>query len=375
MTKKPEKTKLREKIREKVHLANYRNRWRAMNMMERTLLGPLAPQVNTPRDLIFMWERSTLYHYELPRVPKRYRIPLLIIPPLMVKPTIFDLRPGHSMVAYYCSRGFDVYMIDFGIPTSEDRHIQVDDYVSDFIPNAVAKVMERSGSKKVSLLGWSMGGIMSYAYSALTGAKGPVQNLIAVGSPYDFSKMFPFNALAQLVKVPGVRPALESLGNIPPWMTMAGFKLLDPVKMVSRYGDLYMNYWDREWVAAWETMSGWAGDFIPYPGNAFMQFVLDFILGDKLRKGELVIGGTAIDMGKLAASLLMIIGTADKVAPYESVAAADKWLVLKDKTKLEVPLGHIGLISGSRAPELVWAASADWLAERSIDMTAGKAAG
>lgn len=355
----------RGRVRKAVERSAYRTRWRAMNALERTLLGPLSPQVNTPRDLMFMWEQSTLYRYGLPRAPRKYRTPILIIPPLMVKPTIFDLRPGHSMVAYFCERGFDTYMVDFGVPTHEDRHIQVDDYVSDFIPAAVEKVRERSGSSDVSLLGWSMGGIMSYAYTAMTGAQGPVRNLVAVASPYDFSNMFPFNILAQAMKLPGVEAAFRQFGNIPPWMTMTSFKLLDPVKYMRRFVDLYNNYWDREWVAAYESMAGWAGDFIPYPGNAFIQFVLDFIVGDKLRKGELEIGGVKVDMSRMVAALLVVVGTTDKVAPPDSVSAAYEWLDLSDKQKLEAPLGHIGLISGSRAPRLVWGPVSDWLEHRS----------
>ncbi len=358
-------SKLLDKAVQKVNETAYRARWRSINAFERATLGQLALLVETPNDLVFMWDQSVLLEYELSQSPKKYKTPVLIVPPLMVKPTIFDLRPGHSMVGHLCNQGHHVFMIDYGVPKSEDRHIRVDDYITDFIPSAVQKICERTGSDKVSLVGWSMGGIMSYAYAALGGHNGPVENLVTIGSPYDFSKMFPFNHLARAMKLPGVKTGFSMLGNIPPVLTKTSFKLLDPIKSVSRYWDLAKNYWDRDWIIAYESMSGWADDFIPYPGDAFMQFVTEFVMSDKLRHGELLIDGRNVDMHDFAANLLVVVGTNDKVAPIESVAAALELLDSPDKNRLDAPLGHIGLISGSRAPDLVWQPVSDWLAARS----------
>ena len=347
-----------------IEALRYRTKWRSINVFERLALGQLAPNITTPRDVAFMWDQSILYEYHLPNSERKYQIPILIVPPLMVKPTIFDLRPGHSMVGHLCAQGYHVFMIDFGVPTEQDRHIRVDDYVMDFIPNAVEKICDRTGCSQVSLLGWSMGGIMSYAYAALEGHD-KVRNVVTIGSPFDFSKMFPFNYLAKLIRVPAVKAAFDRLGNIPPSLTKTGFKLLDPIKSSKRYWDLAANYWDRNWVVAYETMSGWADDFIPYPGDAFVQFVTEFVSHDKLRKGEIQFGGQIVDMNNFAANLLVIVGTTDKVAPPDCVRAAFELLPSPDKTTIDAPLGHIGLISGSRAPQQVWRPVHDWLATRS----------
>ena len=44
-----------------------KNFWRALNLFERGILGPLAPQVSTPHDIVWMWEHATLIRYDLPR--------------------------------------------------------------------------------------------------------------------------------------------------------------------------------------------------------------------------------------------------------------------------------------------------------------------
>lgn len=343
--------------------AKHKNFWRGMNLVERVLLGPLTPPVSTPHQVAWMWERSTLLHYRLPSQEIRYRVPILIVPPLMVKPTIFDLRPAHSMVGYLLSRGFDVFMVDFGVPKSEDETIRVDDYVLDFIPNAVKKIREQYDD--VSLVGWSMGGIMSYTYCAYFSNEAHVRNVVTIGSPLDFSKMFPFNYLAKLVDVPGTAAALEYVGNIPPVLTRNGFRLLSPISMLTRYVDLFRNYWDREWVAGYETIGNWVDEFIPYPGAAFRQFVTDFVKDDRLRRGSLKISGKHVDLSRIRANVCVVVGTTDKVASPESVGAAINEIPVKDKVRIDAPLGHIGLVAGSGAPNHVWAPIADFLATRS----------
>lgn len=353
---------------------NKRNALRLVNAFERATLGPLRPNVTTPSDVVWMWERSTLLRYELPQYPSCYKIPVIIIPPLMVKPIIFDLRPGHSMAGYLCKRGFDTFMLDYGVPSDTDRDIRVDDYVDEFIPNAVKIVMEKTGAPAVSLVGWSMGGIMSYTMCGMMGKKAHVRNLVTIGSPLDFSKMFPINIMAKLSRFPGTMRLFDLIGNIPPAMTRNGFKLMAPEKLITRRIALVRNYWDRDWVAGYEAMSNWVDEFIPYPGAAFKQFVRDFVSDDKLRRGALSINGKEIDLTRIDANILVFVGTADDVAPPASVEAAVHEIPVKDIRAIKVPLGHIGLVAGSGAPELVWKPMADWLAERSLPLRQQRAA-
>jgi polyhydroxyalkanoate synthase len=177
--------------------------------------------------------------------------------------------------------------------------------------------------------------------------------------------MVPFNYLAKLVDVPGTEAVLEYLGNIPPLLTRNGFKLISPISTLTRYFDLYVNYWDREWVAGYETIGNWVDDFIPYPGAAFRQFVTDFVKDDRLRRGSLKISGKHVDLSRIQANLCVVVGTTDKIASPESVGAAIHEIPVRDKQRIDAPLGHIGLVAGAGAPKYVWGPIADFLAPRS----------
>jgi len=282
----------------------------------------------------------------------------------MVTPAIFDLRPGHSLVEYLRTTGFDLFLIDFGVPTSEDQRITIADYVLDFIPNAAAKVREITDQKEISMIGWSMGGIFIILYGAIHSEEGGLKNAVVIGSPVDFSKMFPFGLLARIGRRPVVM-ATDIMGNIPPILTRTGFKLLKPIGIVQRYLELLAHYWDREWVAGFESIDHWVDGFIPYPGETFKEFVSDFLARDLLKNGRIHLRGRPVFLDRITSSLLVISGGEDIVAPAHSVEPLVNMVSSKNSQVIRVPQGHIGLVAGSRAPELVWEPLARWLARRS----------
>ena len=103
----------------------------------------------TPKDVIPSRGTLKLYHYR-PMSDEVYRVPVLLVMSLVSKPYILDLTPGQSLVEFLLKRGFDVFMIDWGIPRPEDKRLKFEDYVLDFIPDCIDKVLQSSGEPDVS---------------------------------------------------------------------------------------------------------------------------------------------------------------------------------------------------------------------------------
>ena len=140
----------------------------------------------TPKELVWTLNKAKLYRY-VPVMPTedRHRVPLLLIFALMNRPTIMDLRPGHSFVEYMLNKGYDMYLLDWGTPGPEDKNLKFDDYTLDYIPRAVRKVKAISGSKEFSMLGWCIGAILTTIYAALRPDDG-LRNLLLLTAPLDF---------------------------------------------------------------------------------------------------------------------------------------------------------------------------------------------
>src|SRR5215813_9909310 len=81
----------------------------------------------TPKDVLYRRGTLQLYHYR-PMADEVYRVPLVMVMSLVSKAYIFDLCPGQSLVEFLLKHGFDVYMIDWGVPRPEDRHLRLENY-------------------------------------------------------------------------------------------------------------------------------------------------------------------------------------------------------------------------------------------------------
>ena len=83
----------------------------------------LALSGQTPYDVIYQREIISLRHYktENENSSSKYRVPLVIIPPLAANTLVFDLFPDRSLIRFFLAQGFDVYMIDWGTPSSPSQ--------------------------------------------------------------------------------------------------------------------------------------------------------------------------------------------------------------------------------------------------------------
>ena len=118
-----------------------------------------APVGATPKDLVWELNKTRLYRYRLPQ-PRRHATPLLLVYALINKPFIFDLLPGRSFVEYLLGQGFEVYLLDWGTPGSEDSGTTFTDYVTEYLRRAVRRVLRVSGASAISLLGYCVGGTL-----------------------------------------------------------------------------------------------------------------------------------------------------------------------------------------------------------------------
>ncbi len=78
-------------------------------------------------------------------------------------------------------------MVDWGRPGRHHNHLSLSSYFADYLPKLLVQVRQHSGQKKLSLHGWSFGGLFSLCYTAL-GNDPDIKNLVLVGAPTDYHR-------------------------------------------------------------------------------------------------------------------------------------------------------------------------------------------
>ena len=344
--------------------------WPALDQKLQTFVRLMTTKAaigQTPKKLIWTLNKAKLYRFT-PVVPpeKRYPIPLLLVFALMNRPTILDLRPGHSFVEYMVSRGFDVYLLDWGVPGPEDKDLKFDDYTLDYIPRAIRKMKVLSGSQEFSMLGWCIGAILTTIYASLRPNDG-LRNLLLLTAPLDFSDRQNLTfARWTDEKYFDVDKVLAAFGNMPGEMIDYGAKALKPVEnYITNYCKLWDNLDDPRVVEAWHAMNTWVTDIFPMAGGAYRQLIVDLYRNDRLMKGELEIRDELVDLKRLKANLLTVIAEGDHLTPPCQSEAIVSRIGSKDTEVFHVAGGHIGIMAGSRAHEQTWPHIESWLAARS----------
>jgi polyhydroxyalkanoate synthase len=326
-----------------------------------------AAIAQTPKELVWTLNKAKLYRY-IPVVPARERhpVPLLLVFALMNRPYILDLRPGHSFVEFMVSRGYDVFLLDWGAPGPEDKNLKFDDYALEYMPRAIRKLKAITGSEEFSMLGWCIGAILTTIYAALRPDDG-LRNLMLLTAPLDFSNKQGLTfARWTDEKYFDVDKVLATLGNMPGEMIDYGAKALKPVE---NYVGNFMKLWDNldnpQVVESWHAMNTWVTDNIPLAGGAFRQLIVDLYRNDRLMKGELMIRGQRVDLSRLRANLLTVIAEGDHITPPCQSEAVLTKVGSSDKELFRVPGGHIGIMAGSGAHKRTWPHIDAWLGGRS----------
>jgi polyhydroxyalkanoate synthase subunit PhaC len=324
---------------------------------------PDPPMGATPKDVIYSRGTLQLYHYR-PMTDEIYRIPVVLVMSLISKGYILDLTPGQSFVEFLVKRGFDVYMIDWGVPRPEDKRLRLEDYVLDFIPDCLRRVSEDSGEADVNIAGYCMGGMLAVIYAALH-PDGPLKNLACFTTPINFDGMRLFRAWSDR-RYFDVDRVVDTLGNVPPELLYASFEALRPAARVAGQIRLWDNMWNDEFVKSYRMFDRWATDQIPFPGECFRQTTKELMWENRLCKNELVLGGRRVDLRQVRVPIVHVMAEHDHIAPYESAKDLVALVGSTDKQDLVLKGGHVSLVAGPSAVRRMWPALDAWLSVRSV---------
>jgi len=314
----------------------------------------------TPRDVVFTWRKLELSRIR--PVGPTTSTPVLLIPPLMVRPYIYDLQPSHSLLASLRDAGLDVYLVDFGVPGRRDAGLRLDDYVLDFVPTLIDRTLSHSGARRLAIVGYCMGGLFGLMHVGTHG-NSQVRALVTIGSPVNFREAGMISVGARLT-APVMDAVVDLLGNIPGELSSFVFKLISARRIMRSYVQLLRHPDDDEHVRSFRAINYWINDMLPYPQEAYRQLFHEVILGNKLRRGTLAFGGRPCRLDRVRGPVLAFAGEQDIIAPPSAIREVVE-LVASDDKRLEiVPGGHVGVVAGSAAPARVWRPMINWLGER-----------
>jgi len=322
---------------------------------------------STEKDVIY--ERGTfqIYHYKpLVEKEKIHPVPVLVSTSLVNGYEVLDIQPDRSLIRNLLNEGIDVYLINWGYPTLSDRYKNLDDYITDYIDDCVDQVLEHSNNDQLNLLGICLGGTFATCYTALFPEK--VRNLVLTVTPIDYHagevEGEPHvGMLFRMGRSLNIDNMVDAFGNIPIDVLNVSFMMASPLSvMLGKYIDAVDVLDDKDAFLNFLRMEKWLYSGPDVPGEAYRQFAKDFIQGNKLFKGEMVLSGRKVDLKNVTMPVLNVYATRDHLVPPPGTTALGELVGnKKDYEEMSVKTGHIGIYTGGASQKIVAPGIAQWL--------------
>ena len=285
--------------------------------------------------------------------------PVLFVPAPVSRYFIVDLLPGRSFAGHVAAAGFDVFVIDFGTPTTEDRYADLSYYVDGLVRRSVRVVSQLTGQAAINVVGYCLGGTLSLLYAALYPET--VARLVLLTTMVDGDVEGGIAWVAHKMGLAGEsydHPRLVPAAEVKSW-----FEMLAPGSnsLVGRVTDL----WDRlddpaARLRDVRTMATWVDDVVPAPGRLLAELYQKFGPGrNGLITGVVQVGDRMVELAAVQMPVLSVSAEKDLIAPPEGVDAITK--VVPHAEVLRLPGGHVGIVAGRTAVAL-WQRTVEFLA-------------
>jgi polyhydroxyalkanoate synthase len=315
----------------------------------------------TPHDIVQEIDKTRLLHYK-PLTDKQHKTPLLISYALINRYHILDIHPEKSWVRNLLEQGFDVYMLDWGNPTSMDKYLDFDDYVNGYLDSSVEFIKNETSSEKISLQGYCTGATLATAYTAIHPEN--VKNFIATAPVIDGWR--DTTVISNIAKHIDVEKMVKIIGNMPPEFMYYCFSVLKPFEQgIEKYVNFFKKIDDQRFVDNFLRVEKWLGDTPPIPGELFKQWIKDIYQENLLIQNKMYVGGNHIDLKKIDMPIFTQVAVGDHLVSPECSMPLHYEVGSQDKTLRIYPTGHVGMIASSLSQKKVLPELGQWLSERS----------
>lgn len=289
-----------------------------------------------------------------------YPVPVVLVPSLLSKWYVFDLHPERSLAGFLRDHQFDVWAVEWAEPWEERPTPGFETYIDSYLSSAMDDIAGVTEVEQVTLLGYSLGGVMSTIYAASYPDR--VNNLITLTTPIDFHQT---GANAVFARYFPVDLFVDFWGNIPAWWFQTGYTWAAIVRAPALFSAFKGDMETPEGREVIKEVRHWIWDDVPVAGEMFRTLIRDCYKENRLVRDSFSLGGRPLHLADITASLLTISASSDSLCPAKAAEALNQAVSSEDETAIIVPGSHLGAVVGREARQLLWTRIVDWAESRS----------
>ncbi|WP_410497537.1 PHA/PHB synthase family protein [Chitinibacter sp. S2-10] len=272
----------------------------------------------TPGAVVYRGKLLEVIHYEA-NTPTVHKVPLVLVSPWINKYYVLDLNPQKSMIQYLVDQGFSVFVTSWKNPDGSMAEVSLDDYLTEGVAQIVDVACEISGSDKVNLLGYCIGGTLvtmylAWANRAIPG-KVPVASATLLTTLTDFERPGDIEVFIDEDGLDFIDKVMEKKGYLDGKEMAASFRLL-------RSNGLIWNYWASNYLLGETPMAFdvlyWNMDTTRMPKKMHHSYLRELYWSNKLVQPDaMTLAGQSIDLKQITQPLYMVGAEEDHIAPWK----------------------------------------------------------
>ena len=321
----------------------------------------------TPGQVIYRNKLIELIQYA-PTTEQVYTIPLLFIPPWINKYYILDMQPQNSFIKFLVDSGFTVFIISWKNPDASMEEITFEDYMTLGPLTALDVVKEITGSQKVNIVGYCIGGtLLAMVLSYLTALGDKTANSATFFvSLLDFREVGDTAVFIDEPQVTYIEGQMMERGYLDSRSMASMFNMMRANDLI--WSNVVNNYLLGKEPPAFDLLY-WNNDGTRMAREAHSFYLRNTYLENNLVKpGKIVLKDVPIDLKRIRQDIYAVGAQQDHIVPWKAA-----WQISQLVSgKVRFVLGGSGHIAGiinppSKGKGAYWvsdkpAASADeWL--------------
>jgi polyhydroxyalkanoate synthase len=270
-----------------------------------------------PGKVVFQNDLVQLIQYA-PSTETVHATPLLIVPPWINKFYILDLGPQKSFIRYMVGKGFTVFVVSWVNPDERLKGKTFEDYMTGGLLAATDAVKRETGSDKVNVIGYCVGGTLlgtTLAYLAARGEE-PFASATFFAAQVDFTKAGDLLLFIDDTQLKALEEMMAERGFLDGSRMATVFNMLRPKYLIWPY--IVNNYMLGKKPFPFDLLF-WNQDSTRMTPANHNFYLREFYHENKLARGQMSIGGVRLDLGKVKLPVYELCAKEDHIAPAKSV--------------------------------------------------------
>ncbi len=275
----------------------------------------------SPGKVVFQNELIQLLHYA-PATEEVHAMPLLIVPPWINKFYILDLKPENSFIKWATEQGYTVFVISWVNPDERLTRLVFEDYMRLGPLAALDAIEKATGERKVSAIGYCIGGTLMAATLAWMAARGDdrIAACTFFTAQVDFSEPGELGVFIDEDQLAGLEAKMSKKGFLEGSEMATTFNML-------RANDLIWSFVVNNYLMGKDPfpfdLLFWNADATRMPAAMHSYYLRNMYQKNLLvQPGALTLDGVPIDLRKIDIPIYLQAGKEDHIAPAKSVYKA-----------------------------------------------------